>query len=265
MTLVRAAWLRSRIELLQFRRSREDVFFTIVFPVIMLLVLGGIFRNSVIGPPRANVSFAQYFSAGIIASAIWWTAFQNLAIGVARERDSGALKRVAVSPMPRAAYFIGKIVMILVIAAFECAVLILVGAALFRLHTPDAGEWLTFAWLFLLGVASCALFGFAAAASIKGTWASTAITPFAIIMQFISGVYYVYGDLPGWLQSIGQLFPLKWLAQGMRSVFLPNRFHLAEPGHAWNHGSAVLVLLAWSAGSLIVVAGRLRWSPARTR
>jgi ABC-2 type transport system permease protein len=263
--LVRASWARTRIELLQFRRSREDIFFTIVFPVLMLLLFGTIFRNSEIGPPRANVSFAQYFAAGMIGSAIWWTAFQNIAIGVARERDSGALRRLAASPMPKSAYFIGKVVLTVVIAAIECAVLTVVGAALFRLHTPSANQWLTFAWLFVLGGAACLLFGFAVAGLVRGSSASMVITPFAIVMQFLSGVYYVYGDLPGWLQSIGQVFPLKWLTQGMRSVYLPHRFHLVEPGHAWNHGSAALVLLAWCAGGLGVTVLTFRWIPRRGR
>jgi ABC-2 type transport system permease protein len=261
----RAYWSRSRTELLQFRRSREDLFFSVAFPVLMLLLFGSIFRNSVIGPPRANVSFSQYFAAGMIGSAIWWSAFHNVAIGVARERDSGALRRLAASPLPKSAYFVGKIVMVVVVAAVECAVLTLVAAALFRLHTPAAGDWLNFAWLFVLGVASCVLFGLAASGVVQGSWASTAITPFAIVMQFISGVYYVYGDLPGWLQSIGQLFPLKWLTQGMRSVYLPDRFHLAEPGRAWNHGSAALVLFAWCVGGLAVTLLTFRWTSSRRR
>jgi ABC-2 type transport system permease protein len=263
--LLRASWSRSRTELLQFRRSREDLFFTIAFPVLMLVLFGTIFHNSIIGPPRANVSFSQYFAAGMIGSAIWWTGFQNLAIGIARERDSGALKRLAISPIPKSAYFIGKTVLVVVVAAVECALLTVVGASLFRLHTPSTADWLNFSWLFALGVASCMLFGLATAGVIRGAWGSTAVTPFAIIMQFLSGVYFVYGDLPGWLQSIGQLFPLKWLTQGMRSVYLPDRFHLAEPGGAWNHGSAALVLLAWCVGGLAVTLLTFRWTPARER
>jgi ABC-2 type transport system permease protein len=263
--ILRASWARTRTEMLQFRRSREELFFTIVFPVLMLLLFGTIFRNSVIGPPRADVSFSQYFAAGIIGSTIWWSGFQSLAISVTRERDSGGLRRMAASPMPKSAYFIGKTVLVVVVCLFECAVLTVVGAALFRLHTPTVDDWVTFAWLFALGVASCMLFGFAAAGVLRASSASTIVTPFAIVMQFLSGVYFVSGDLPGWLQSIGQIFPLKWLTQGMRSVYLPDRFHLTEPGHEWNHGSAALVLAAWCVGGLAVTVWTFRWTPTRER
>jgi ABC-2 type transport system permease protein len=263
--ILRASWSRTRTELRLFRRSREDLFFTLLFPVLMLLLFGTIFRNSVIGPVRANVSFSQYFAAGVIGSVLWWTGFQNVAISVARDRDSGALRRLAASPMPRSAYFIGKILMTVLVALIECAVLMIIGAALFRLHTPSSDQWLTFAWLFVLGLAACLCFGFATAGLVTGPSASMIITPFAIVLQFLSGVYYVYGDLPGWLQSVGQLFPLKWITQGMRSVYLPHRFHLVEPGRAWNHGSAVAVLFAWCVAGIVVTGLRFSWLPRRFR
>ena len=47
------------------------------------------------------------------------------------------------------------------------------------------------------------------------------------MLQFISGVFFVYSDLPAWMQHVGAVFPLKWIAQGMRSVFLPDSFAVA--------------------------------------
>ncbi len=60
------------------------------------------------------------------------------------------------------------------------------------------------------------------------------MTPVVIVLQFISGVFFIYSELPGWMQTIGALFPLKWLAQGMRSVFLPSAFQTQEvAGWGW--------------------------------
>ncbi len=42
-----------------------------------------------------------------------------------------------------------------------------------------------------------------------------------LLLQFISGVYINFAALPEWLQNVASVFPLKWLAQGFRSVFLP--------------------------------------------
>ena len=40
------------------------------------------------------MTFAQYFVAGMIASGVVYTSFQNLAIAIPQERDDGTLKRL---------------------------------------------------------------------------------------------------------------------------------------------------------------------------
>ena len=55
-----------------------------------------------------------------------------------------------------------------------------------------------------------------------------------LILQFISGVYLQCNRLPDWLQNIASLFPLKWIAQGMRSVFLPESWESLEQNGSWN-------------------------------
>ena len=49
-----------------------------------------------------------------------------------------------------------------------------------------------------------------------------------LILQFISGVYFAFTDIPGWLQQVASVFPLKWIAQGMRSVFFPDQLAVLE-------------------------------------
>ena len=264
--LVCAVARRARTELLQFRRGREVVFFTVAFPVLMLLLFGTIFRNQEISVGRSSVSFPQYFVAGMIGSAIWWTAFQNNAVLIPVERDSGGLQRLAGTPMPRAAYFIGKILLTLLVTVLECAVLVVLGVVLYHVRMPDTAQWVTFTWVLLLGVASCALLGIAVAGLVPhGRSAAAVIAPFAIVMQFLSGVYYVYGDLPGYLQTVGAVFPLKWLTQAMRSVLLPNGFRRIEPQHSWQLGQVALVLAAWCVASLVVALPTFRWTPNRER
>ena len=51
------------------------------------------------------MTFSQYFLAGMIASGLVYTGFQNLAIAIPQERDDGSLKRLYGTPMPAAAYF----------------------------------------------------------------------------------------------------------------------------------------------------------------
>ena len=91
MERLSTAWAIGRrrvsIEMLTFVRDREAAFFTMLLPVLLLVVFGSAFQGDV-GP---GISFTQYFLAGMIASGIVYTSFQNLAITIPQERDGHRL------------------------------------------------------------------------------------------------------------------------------------------------------------------------------
>ena len=93
-----------------------------------------------------------------------------------------------------------------------------------------AARWATFGWVSLLGIAACTLCGVAFSSLPRSGRAAPAIvTPVALVLQFISGVFFPFTQLPGWMQTVAAVFPLKWMCQGMRAVFLPDSFVAQEP------------------------------------
>lgn len=84
------------------------------------------------------MSFTQYFAAGMIASGVMLSSFQSLAISLAIERDDGTLKRLAGTPLPPAAFFLGKVGLVLVTSVVQAALLLSVGALAFGLTLPDS-------------------------------------------------------------------------------------------------------------------------------
>ena len=64
------------------------------------------------------------------------------------------------------------------------------------------------------------------------------------------------------MQQIAALFPLKWLTQGMRSVFLPDQAALAETAGSWEHGKTALILIAWTVIGLALSMRTFRWQRA---
>lgn len=265
-SLALASWRRFTIELLQFRRSREAVFFTIAFPLVMLLLFGTIFGGQDLGPDSGGVTFAQYFISSIMAAGVWGSCFTNLAISIPSERDSGALKRLAGTPMPMTAYFAGKIGLVLLLSALETVLLLAMGLVFYDLHLPSPDRWLMFAWVMTLGITSCTLLGLAVSGLIRNArTASAIVSPLAILLQFISGVYFVFGQLPGWLQDIASLFPLRWLALGLRSVFLPDTFAAAEPGGSWQTGATAIVMGIWCVVGLFITQRTFTWMSERER
>jgi ABC-2 type transport system permease protein len=197
----------------------------------------------------------------MIAGGITATSFQYLGIGVATERENGMLKRLAGTPLPAAAYFAGKVIQVMVCTIAETALLIAVGTVFYHLHLPASpGRWWTFAWVFGLGTAACALLGIAVSSVPRSAASATPVItlPFTVL-QFISGVYVPFSNIPSWMQDVASFFPLKWMAQGMRSVFLPAQAARLEPAHTWEHGRTALVLAVWIAAGLILCVKTFRW------
>ena len=250
--------VRAKVELLSFVREREAMVFTFAFPILLLVIFGSVFGDQEI---EGGISFAQYFVAGMIAAGLFGSSFQNLGIAIPIERDSGALKRLAGTPMPRSAYFAGKVAVVAVVALVQNVLLLAIGVLFYDLDLPStASRWLTYAWVVVLGLTACTLLGIAVTAIVKnGRTAPAIISPIAIVLQFISGVFFVFSQLPSWMQEIAAIFPLKWMTQGMRSVFLPDDYQTVEPAGSWEHGRIALVLLLWCVVGLAVAVRTFRW------
>jgi ABC-2 type transport system permease protein len=248
---------RVRIELLQFARDREAAFFTMLLPVLLLVVFGSAFTGEV----APGIKFSQYFLAGMLASGIVYTSFQNLAINIPQERDDGTLKRLQGTPMPTASYFVGKVGLVLVIYVVQVAAMMAIGVSLFDVHLPDTvADWWTFTWVSALGLVCCTLLGIAFSALPRnGRGASALVTPVVLVLQFTSGVFFQYDELPPWMQQMSALFPLKWLCQGMRSVFLPDSFQRQELAGSWELGKTALVLVLWSVAALVLALRYFRF------
>ena len=249
---------RGLLELKSFFRSKEAVVFTFAFPIMLLLLFGSIFGGTIDG---TDVSYKQVLVAGVMASGIMSVTFSSLATSIAIERHDGTLKRLAGTPMPKGAYFIGKVVLTFVCAFAETALMLAISVPLFGLKLPgDATRWAIFAGVFVLGVVSCSLIGIA-----YGTLPRTAksapaiVNPPFVVLQFISGVWVLESQLPEGLRMVAAVFPLKWMAQGFRSVFLPDAFAAVEPAGSWQTPLTFAVLAAWCVGGFVLCLLTFRW------
>jgi ABC-2 type transport system permease protein len=261
--VLRLGLLRGRLELLQFFRGRELVIFSFTFPILLLVVFGAIFREQI----APGVTYTQYFVSGMIAAAQLTNGFQTLAIQIPIERDRGVLKRLVGSPMPRSAYFIGKVVMVYLVGIAETAILLVIATLFYDVSLPSTVErWVTFGWVSALGIAACTLCGIAfSSIPREGRRAPAVVTPVALVLQFISGVFFLYTDLPGWMRQIAALFPLKWMTQGMRAVFLPDSFARTESAGSWELDRVALVLVGWVLLGLVLCLLTFRWTAREDR
>ena len=140
------------------------------------------------------------------------------------------------------------------------AILLAVGVLAYGVDLPSGSDWITFAWVTVLGSASCTLLGIAVSSLAKnGRSASAMVTPIALVLQFISGVFFLFSQVPVWMQTVASFFPLKWMAQGLRSVFLPDVLAAQEAAGSWELGRVALVLGLWCVAGLLLCVATFRW------
>lgn len=257
-----AAWIghalaRGGLELRQFVREPQAMIFTFSFPLVLMFCFGAVFTGNV---PGTSIAYQQVFVSGIIAAGVMGSSFSTLGIGVSMDRSDGTLKRLQGLPVPGSCYFAGKVLQVLVITVVQSAMLLTAGVLFYGLHLPtDPGRWLTLTWVLMLGLIACSLSGLAIASLINSPRAAPAVVTLPyVVLQFISGVFFPYGSLPAALQNVAAVFPLKWLCQGMRSVFLPDAYLAAEPAGSWEHGKTALVLTAWALGAGLIAVRAFR-------
>ncbi len=252
---------RTAYEIKTYFRQGDSVFFTFLFPVVFLTIFSVAFSEAEFGSGADALTAAEYYLPGMLAAGLLLSGLQNLAIDIATEKSDGTLKRLAGSPLPVYSYFMGKIGQVLVTGTLQAILLLVVARFVFQVELPTEPErWLVFAWVFLLGVTTSAILGIALSGLPRsGKSATAVIIPITLVLQFISGVYLAFSQLPEWLQNFASIFPLKWMAQGMRSVFLPDSFATLEQGGEWGLGWVALFTLVWLVVGLVACRFTFRW------
>ncbi len=258
---VRLGLARTVIEVKQFTRIPAQVFFTFTLPVLFLVIFASVFRGDIDGPPGRSISFVQYFLPGIIASGVVSATFAALAMSISVERGEGLLKRLAGTPLPKASYIFGKLGLAVVVTVVQTAIMLALGVIAFGASFPDGpARWGVFVTVLVLAAAVGSVLGIAYTRVIRNASAAPAIVqPPFLVLQFISGIFFRWNELPGWLQAVATVFPMRWMAEGFRYAFLPDWFGEAEYGAGWGWERPVLVLAGWLVLGVVLALRFFRW------
>ena len=117
-------------------RNARAVVFTIVMPVVLLVLFNSVFSGSD-GTTKFNgatIDFAAYFTPGIIAYSIMLTGFNGLLIALTTNRERGLLKRYRGTPMPPWVFLSAQILQTVVTMFVMAAVIVAIGWAFYDVH-----------------------------------------------------------------------------------------------------------------------------------
>jgi ABC-2 type transport system permease protein len=261
---VRVGASRGIHEIREFFREWETVVFTFCLPALILLLFSSIFDGVI--DTSAEMSATEFYLPGLVAMGLMSVSFQNLGIGIANERVNGTLRRLRGTPMPAAAYFVGKTVLVSLLAVGQVAVLLGISGLVYGADLNlGAQNWATVAWVLALGTVSCTFLGIAISSMARSVQAASGIVvvPF-LALQFLSGIFVPIAVLPGWAVHVASLFPLKWMAQGMRAAFYPDQAaEWLEPSGAWDLHLVAGALGVWCVVGLVLCLLTFRWKTAK--
>ncbi|MFE2753618.1 ABC transporter permease [Actinosynnema sp. NPDC059335] len=256
LVAVRAGVRRGRIEFGHTMTNAGELLGWLWLPAVALVVLHAFGDGAI---PGVDFPLGAQAVPGVLAMNVVFTGLVGLAMALTLDREDGTLLRAKATPDGVLAYVVGRV---LGKAATTIAVLLLVLAPAVPLFDGlEAGRvstWVTAAWVLVLGLLATLPIGAVLGAVFGDARGLGLVTLLVMALAAVSGVFYPITALPGWLQAVGQVFPLYWLGLGLRSALLPDAVAAAEVAGSWRHAETALVLGAWAVAGFLVAPAVLR-------
>jgi ABC-2 type transport system permease protein len=165
-----------------------------------------------------NIGAVAYLVPSILAMALMQLGV-FAAIPLVQQREKGILKRIGATPLSRWK-LVGSNVLLRLLVAIVDAVLILgIGMVFFGVQV--VGNVLEAGGFVLLGAGSFLAIGFMLASFLKTEEQATGVVQVVQMpMMFLSGIFFQFDFLPGFLQTIGRAMPLTYLADALRQTMV---------------------------------------------
>jgi ABC-2 type transport system permease protein len=236
-----------RTQQLLFWRNREAAFFSFLFPILLLVLIGSVYGDE----PIEGVSAPTFLLIGLLGYGVAANAFAGLAITLVIRREAGLLKRVRGTPLGSGTYLAAVIGSTIVVIALQVVAQLLLGVYVLDADWP--ARPLLFALAILLGTAVFAALGIAVTTVVRTAEGSSAVVNAIYLpMAFISGVFFSTEEMPAFLQAISEVLPLTYLLDLIRASFVEGESF--EP-------SSIAAVVVWGLVGLAVALRSFRWEP----
>ncbi|MFQ5382678.1 MAG: ABC transporter permease [Dehalococcoidia bacterium] len=239
-----------------FIRNPAAAFFTLIFPLIFLVIFNLLFGNDTLTIQGGETKTSTFYVPAIAAFSVINACYTGLAMQIALARDQGQLKRVGGTPLPKLSYLLGKVIYMVGVAVFLVVLVVAFGAAFYDVDVPDQ-SLPAFLVALATGAAAFAALAFATVAFIPNADASSPVINGIILpLFFISDVFIpLDSETPTWINWAGNVFPIKHLSLSLQTAFNP-----FSSGAGWELGHLAIVAL-WGVAGMIVALRYFNWEP----
>jgi ABC-2 type transport system permease protein len=197
-----------------------------------------------------GISGIAYLVPSILAMALMQLGV-FAAIPLVQQREKGILKRMGATPLARWKLVGSNVLLRLMVAVVDAILIVGIGSAVFGVHIT--GSPIAAAGVVVLGSATFLSIGFVLASFLKTEeQASGVVQIVQMPMMFLSGIFFSFDFLPGFLQTVARLLPLTYLGDALRQVMV-NGTQVAPLG------TDLAILTGWLVVCLAIAARSFRW------
>ena len=240
---------QTRMQMRLFLRRKDELFWTLAFPVLFILLFGALYGNSKWN--GMTIRSIDFLLPGIIVMGAMVTGIMRTATGFVQEREQGIYRRLALTPLKRTTLIGSQLLQHYLVIVVQTLLLIAVGGLFFKTHL--GGNTALF-WLTLSVGALCLMsIGFALTGLIKTLRSATPIIQITYFgLMFLGGIFFPNSFLPDWLDNAAKILPSTQLGDALRAVV----YNGAGIGDIWQK---LAVMGAWIAICLVLSIRFFRW------
>jgi ABC-2 type transport system permease protein len=244
-----------RFDVLAARRNRRTQFFAVALPILLLVTFAGLFGKDTVDVVGHQVAGNRATIPGIMGLAVLTSSFMALAMTVAGQRQAGILKRRRATPVPASVLIVSRALTATATSVTACLLMLVVASVAYDIHPPHG--WLAPTLMGIIAGSLCfAGLGYAIAGLITTPESSGPLVQVVLLpLQMISGVYFPASQLPDWLHTVANVFPLIHLTNALQHAFLPTGAQVA-----WGD---LGIMALWAVGAAAVAARTFRWLPKK--
>jgi ABC-2 type transport system permease protein len=239
-----------------FWRNPASVFFTVMFPVVLLLIFATVFGDQTVDV-RGGIGTTTYYVPAIITLSVISATMQSLAMSLVIAREDGRLKRGRGTPMPAWVFIAGRVGNSIVVALMMMALLAAIGRLLYGVDIPWERLPAILITLVVGAAAFCCL-GIALTAAIPSQDAAAPIVNALLLpLYFLSGVFIPDDQLPSGVIHFADLFPIRHFFEAFFDAYVPGNGAGGAPV-SWDNLAIVAI---WGVAGLLLAIRFFRWTP----
>jgi len=237
-----------------FWRNPAAVFFTVMFPVVLLLIFATVCGDQTVDV-RGGIKTTTYYVPAIITLSVISATMQSLAISLTVDRENGLLKRARGTPLPSRVFIAGRIGNSIIVSVLMLIVLSALGWALYGVEIPWDRLPAVLVTL-AVGAAAFSCLGIALTAAIPSEDAAAPVTNVAVLpLYFLSGVFIPESEIPSGVLHVADVFPIRHFFEAFFAAWDPST---VGAGFEWGHLAVVGI---WGLARLGIAVRTFRWTP----